>query len=62
MPRRSHSYRWRQTVFIILAILAVLSLILTSVLTSIPPPPPTPTPMELFLPGVSWLVPPHSRD
>ncbi|HXF69817.1 MAG TPA: hypothetical protein VNK89_08420 [Thermoflexus sp.] len=51
MPRRSSSYRWQQRIFIILAILAVLSLILTSVLTSSPPPPPTPTPMELFLPG-----------
>lgn len=60
MPRRSPSYRWQQIVFIILAILAVLSLILTSVLTSIPPPPPTPTPMELFLPGVSLLVSSHS--
>ncbi|MER3469372.1 MAG: hypothetical protein C4314_05425, partial [Thermoflexus sp.] len=34
----------QQTIFVILAILAVLSLILTSLLTTAPPPPPTPTP------------------
>ncbi|WP_322800458.1 hypothetical protein [Thermoflexus sp.] len=51
MPRRPSGYRWQQTVFIILAVLAVLSLILTSLLTTVPPPPPTPTPMRLFLPG-----------
>jgi len=51
MPRRAPAHRWQQTVFIVLAILAVLSLILTSVLTAAPPPPPTPTPMGLFLPG-----------
>ncbi len=51
MSRRSPASRWQQTVFIILAILAVLSLILTSILTTVPPPPPTPTPMGLFLPG-----------
>lgn len=51
MPRRSPSRSWQQTLFIVLAILAVLSLILTSLLTAPPPPPPTPTPMGLFLPG-----------
>ncbi len=51
MPRRSPASRWPQRVFVILAILTVLSLILASLLTTAPPPPPTPTPMGLFLPG-----------
>ncbi|MCS6964319.1 hypothetical protein [Thermoflexus sp.] len=50
MPRRSSTYRWQQTVFIVLAILAVLSLILTGILTTVPPPP-TPTPAEFFPSG-----------
>ncbi len=51
MPRRSPSRSWQEKIFILLALLAVLSLILTSLLTTAPPPPPTPTPMGLFLPG-----------
>lgn len=51
MPRRSRGMSRQQTIFMILAILAVLSLILTSLLTTAPPPPPTPTPMGLPLPG-----------
>jgi len=50
MARRPRARPWQQTLFIILAILAVISLILTSLITSAPPPPPTPTPFPLFLP------------
>jgi hypothetical protein len=50
MARRPRARPWQQTLFIILAILALISLILTSLITSAPPPPPTPTPFPLFLP------------